>query len=66
MDSSSEHSEKRPHPGSVAVNVADVDVAAQLASSNVNLDPEAAAKLRFVRFTVLTARVSNNVPLDER
>lgn len=50
----------------MAVDVADVDVAAQLASSNVNLDPEAAAKLRFVRFTVLTARVPNNVPLDER
>ncbi|KAF7363716.1 hypothetical protein MSAN_01029400 [Mycena sanguinolenta] len=48
MDSSSEHSksEKRPHPGSVAVNVADVDVAAQLADSNVTLDPETAAKLR--------------------
>ncbi|KAJ7905839.1 major facilitator superfamily domain-containing protein [Mycena olivaceomarginata] len=30
MDSSSEHSEKRPHPGSVAVNVTDVDVAAKL------------------------------------
>ncbi|KAJ7827468.1 major facilitator superfamily domain-containing protein [Mycena olivaceomarginata] len=37
MDSSSEHSEKRPHPGSVAVNVTD------LAHSNVTLDPEVAA-----------------------
>ncbi|KAJ7685465.1 major facilitator superfamily domain-containing protein [Mycena polygramma] len=46
MDSSSEHSEKRPHPGSVAVQVTEVDVAAQLASSNVKLDPEVAAKLR--------------------
>ncbi|KAJ7510161.1 major facilitator superfamily domain-containing protein [Mycena galericulata] len=46
MDSSSENSEKRPHPGSMAVKAIDVDVAAQLAGSNVTLDPEAAAKLR--------------------
>ncbi|KAJ7219571.1 major facilitator superfamily domain-containing protein [Mycena pura] len=46
MDSSSEHSEKPPHAGTVVVSASDVDVAAQLASSNVNLDPEVAAKLR--------------------
>ncbi|KAJ6624530.1 major facilitator superfamily domain-containing protein [Mycena sp. CBHHK59/15] len=46
MDSSSDHSEKRPHVGST-VNPADVDVAAQLTlGSNVKLDPEVAARLR--------------------
>ncbi|KAJ7632864.1 major facilitator superfamily domain-containing protein [Roridomyces roridus] len=46
MDSSSENSEKRQHPGTVAVRAADVDVAAHLMGSNVTLEPEAAARLR--------------------
>ncbi|KAJ7047120.1 major facilitator superfamily domain-containing protein [Mycena alexandri] len=46
QDSSSEHSEKQPHAGTVAVKASEVDVAAQLASSNVKLDSEAAAKIR--------------------
>jgi hypothetical protein len=53
MDSSSEHSEKRPHAGTVAVKASDVDVAAQLAGSNVKLEPEAAAKLRVARVAVV-------------
>ncbi|KAF7322485.1 hypothetical protein HMN09_00026900 [Mycena chlorophos] len=46
MDSSSDHSEKQKHAGNVVVDVVDIDVAAALASSNVRLDSEAAAKLR--------------------
>jgi MFS family permease len=44
MDSSSEHSEKRTR--GIALKADEVDVAAQLADSNVTLEPEVAAKLR--------------------
>lgn len=47
MDSGSEHSEKKaPHQGHLHED--DVDVAAFAASSKVRLDPQVAARLRFV------------------
>jgi hypothetical protein len=49
MDFGSEHSEKKAPHLTTAVNENDIDIAAFAASSEGQLDPQVAARLRFVK-----------------